>query len=576
MSGPDELPPAGVAPEEAIRFFRAKGFRIGFSWLDIFREEHARWFTVAKAMTRDLLEDIRAEVDRAIADGITLSDFKKALRPKLRARGWWGKRQMLDPATGQHELVQLGSERRLRTIFDTNLRTAYSAGKWERFQRTKAALPFVEYSSLMDGRERPQHHAWNGTILPIDDPWWDTHWPPCDWNCRCSPVQRSQRMLDRQGKSVTETPIAFPKVPWTNKRTGETGLVEKGIGKGWDYNVGKEYLRGLAPPPLPHSFGGDEEIGAAAAFTGAQHLLVDRFLTAFGVEPGKEAIWTDRDGWPLSIGRGWFLAPGNRAVVPPGGVVLGRIINTIREPDSIRWIWAKGRDGRQLLMRRYASVIGQLGMIVDIGGEGWRWAMVPAGQIAAAYDPHQARDGHGRWSNGLGNLSTELDEPLSADEEHAIDRYTSSGYSAINRAARGLAPDPSDAEYDDDIHALTRSLDRAIGKSRLTRDERVYRGLHGDAVAHLESLNLRNGSIISDPGFTSASKDWVVADRFSHYEDASAFLILKAPAGTRALDVTRSSAVGTGEYEILFPRDAKWKVTRIDVERGVIEAEAVE
>jgi len=423
VSGPEDLPPAGVAPEEAIAFFRAKGFRIGFSWLDIFREEHARWFTVAKAMSRDLLEDIRAAVDSAIADGTTLAEFKKTLRPTLQARGWWGRKQMLDPATGQHELVQLGSNRRLRTIFDTNLRTAYSAGKWERFQRTKAALPFVEYSSLMDGRERPQHHAWNGTILPIDDPWWDTHWPPCDWNCRCSPVQRSQRMLDRQGKSVTETPIAFPKVPWVNKRTGETGMVEKGIGKGWDYNVGKEYLRGLAPAPLAGD--GIEEIGAASAPTGAQQLMIDRFLKAFGIEPGKESIWTDREGWPLSVGRGWFIAQGGRVIVPPSGVVIGRIANTIREPDSIRWVWVKGADGRQLLMRRYASIVGQLGMVVDVGGAGWRWAMVPADQIAAAYDARQTRDANGRWSSGHSRFLSSL----------AVGQPTGSGLHSIGDAA---------------------------------------------------------------------------------------------------------------------------------------------
>jgi SPP1 gp7 family putative phage head morphogenesis protein len=372
----EQLPPAGVPPEETIRFFRSKRYRIGFSWLDVFKAEHVRWFTVAKAMKMAVLEAIREAVDGAIADGTTLETFKKELRPKLQAQGWWGQKRMLDPATGQHEHVQLGSDARLRTIFDTNLRTAYNAGAWERIQRTKAAFPFIEYSSLMDGRERPQHHAWNGTILPVDDPWWDTHYPPCAWRCRCRPIARSQRMLDRQGKAVTE-PERFPMVPWTNHRTGETGMIEKGLGKGWDYNVGREYLRGLAPSPLPESFDGSDEVGAAAELSAPQRSLVERFLAAFDVAPGKEAIWMDRDGWPLAIGRGWFIGEDGSVRLPKGaaGLSIDRIAATIATPDSIAWVWVTGEDGSANLMRRYTRTTNGLAAVVDIGRVGWRWSI---------------------------------------------------------------------------------------------------------------------------------------------------------------------------------------------------------
>ncbi|MDH7971772.1 phage minor head protein [Sphingomonas sp. AR_OL41] len=377
MSAAPELPPAGTAPEEAIRFFRSKGYAIGFSWQDIFRDEHARVFTVAKAMSRDLLEEIREAVDTAIADGTTLDTFKMTLRPKLEARGWWGKKRVIDPATGQTELAQLGSPQRLATIFDTNVRTAYAAGKWERIQRTKAAFPFIEYSSMMDGKERPQHHAWNGTILPADDPWWDTHYPPCAWRCRCWPIQRSQRMLDRQDKTVTDQPVAFPHYTWHNRRTGETGTAEQGIAKGWDYNVGKEYLRGLAPSPLPESFDGADEVGASVQLTGGQTATINTFLDAFNIGPGKEAIWTDRDGWPLSIGCGWFLAPGNVPRVPKRAMVAP-IATAITAPDAIDWVWVAGLDGRAMLFRRYRRSSAGVATIVDIGREGWRYRIAAA------------------------------------------------------------------------------------------------------------------------------------------------------------------------------------------------------
>lgn len=411
MAGPDALPPAGVAPEEAIRFFRSKGFQVGFSWLDVFKAEHARAFTVAKAMSAAVLEDIRAEVDRAIAEGTTLAEFKKNLRPKLEARGWWGRKTMIDPLTAQSKSVQLGSPRRLKTIFNTNLRTAYAAGKWERAQRTKVAFPYLEYSSMMDGRERPQHHAWNGTILPIDDPWWDTHYPPCDWNCRCWPIQRSARMLERQGKAVTEQPIEFDQVPWTNPRTGETGMIEKGIGRGWDYNVGKEYLRGLSPAPLPGSFDGTEEVGAAAELGAGPRALVDRFLAHFDVPAGGQAIWTDREGWPLAIGRGWWIGDNGQVRLPKGaaGLAIDRIAGAIVAPDAIEWAWLKGDDGRALLFRRYRRAVRGLETMVDIGGAGWRWSTGSPGEIAAAYNPHQERDRRGRWSSRHGAFLASLE-----------------------------------------------------------------------------------------------------------------------------------------------------------------------
>lgn len=71
-------------------------------------------FTAAKAMRLDILEDIRAAVDRAIADGWTFAEFQRRLEPLLRRKGWWGRRKEVDPRTGRRRTVPLGSARRLR------------------------------------------------------------------------------------------------------------------------------------------------------------------------------------------------------------------------------------------------------------------------------------------------------------------------------------------------------------------------------------------------------------------------------------------------------------------------------
>jgi SPP1 gp7 family putative phage head morphogenesis protein len=350
-----------VQPEEAIRFFRRKGYEIGFAWQDVWQDAHAHAFTVAKAMSRDLLQDIGAEVDRALAEGRTLDQFKADLRPKLEARGWWGKKRMIDPATGEAKLVQLGSPRRLKTIFQVNMRTSYMAGKWERIQRTKAAFPFLRYVSVMDGRERPQHHAWHGTIKPVGDPWWDTHYPPCGWNCRCTVQQLNQRTMDREGWSETEKPAAFREKTYLNRRTGEITKLEAGIDPGWAYNVGKA---SVGPGPIPPAPGG---------VVPATKAHVEAFLEPFGLKPGEERVWKDKEGFPHLISEGWLRDAGGELVVPSRATpeTMHRAAQTMVSADVVAWRWIEARDGIHLLMRRFLKR-GAIATRVDVGAAGWR------------------------------------------------------------------------------------------------------------------------------------------------------------------------------------------------------------
>lgn len=371
-----------VKPVEALRFFRAKGFTFGFSWQDVWQDEHDRAFTVAKAMTRDLLEDIRAAMDRAIDEGQTAAMFAKELRPILQAKGWWGRKWAIDPETGEQRVVQLGSPSRLRTIYRTNMRTAQAAGRWERIDRNKKAFPFLEYSSVMDGREREEHHAWDGTILPVDDPWWDTHFPPCGWNCRCTVKARNQRMMDAKGLKLTTSPRVFPAREWVNKRTGEIHSIKRGIDPGWAYHPGKSALDGVTPAPIAPGAG---SIDVTASAVWASRLGLSRGATAalagfFGAfemasvaQASRGKIIRDAEGWPMAISLRLFRDAAGRIVPPSEKRLKGlsAVAQTLLKPESIRWQWVRGDNGRMLLMRRYVSD----GAIVDVGGEGWRFAV---------------------------------------------------------------------------------------------------------------------------------------------------------------------------------------------------------
>ncbi len=228
-----------LPPEQAIAFLEAKGYRVGFAWQDVWQAEHALSFTIAKMTQVDLLAEVHASLVTALKDGQSFDQWRLGLEPLLKARGWWGRAAETDPLTGETKMVQLGSPRRLRTIFDVNVRMAMAAGQWERIERLKAARPFLRYVAVKDDRTRADHRAWNGIILPVDDPWWDSRSPPCGWHCRCTLQQLSARDLDRNGWAVTTNPPALAPQPWTNNRTGEVMEVPQGVDPGFAYHKGK-------------------------------------------------------------------------------------------------------------------------------------------------------------------------------------------------------------------------------------------------------------------------------------------------------------------------------------------------
>lgn len=172
-----------VTPEEALEFFLAKGLSRSFRWDDMVSQEHDIAFTVAKLMNQDLLDFVKQELDRVIANGDTFADFAEQVMPALQRRGWWGKRDVIDPLTGQVIEARLGSASRLETIFRTNLQSAYAKGQWENIQDTKDTFPYLMYDAVDDSRTRPEHAAWDGIVLPADHPFWQTHYPPNGYNC---------------------------------------------------------------------------------------------------------------------------------------------------------------------------------------------------------------------------------------------------------------------------------------------------------------------------------------------------------------------------------------------------------
>lgn len=273
-----------LPPDQALAYLRSKGYRPTVGWTEMLHEEHARAFTVAKVARLDMLATIRGSLDDALAQGLTLEQWQAGLVPQLQKAGWWGLVQDRE-VTGTSRPVFIGP-RRLRTIYDTNLRMAWAAGRWARLQANKANKPFLRYSAVLDRRTRPAHARWHGTILPIDHPWWRTHFPPNDWGCRCAVVAYSAGQLAARGwsPSAAPPPDLGPARPFRRAGSQFPIMVPPGIGPGFGYNVGEAALDALVDRAEAAARVAAAQGGPQAAIATLQEMLASEVL-ARGLAP---------------------------------------------------------------------------------------------------------------------------------------------------------------------------------------------------------------------------------------------------------------------------------------------------
>jgi len=226
---------AGLVDKAAFAHFKAKKILPGFSHYDVWLYQHSLAFTVAKMMDADMLAEVKDAIEAAQQNGTAFADFKKRLKPYLMAKGWWGEQIMTDPLDGEPKLVQLGSTRRLKTIFDTNMRTAFAAGQWQRIQANKKALPYLRYNKSASGHPRDGHKRYYGLILPVEHDIWKVIFPPNGYGCKCSVSALTKRQAEEEGIGG-EPDVEM--VEFTNPRTGQKVLIPDDITPSFAHNHG--------------------------------------------------------------------------------------------------------------------------------------------------------------------------------------------------------------------------------------------------------------------------------------------------------------------------------------------------
>ncbi|RJG46450.1 phage minor head protein [Mesorhizobium sp. DCY119] len=215
---------SNVRFEEAITFLRRRLELPADRWAELVRQIDEAATDRSAGMTDALLTDILAEVLRAIEDGTGLGGFLDGWDTAIRRHGWE------DGSDG----YRAGLTFRIMTA------QAYAAGRWQQIQRLKRVRPYLRYvhvdPELTQRYSRHEHAEWHGVILPVDHPWWITHYPPNGWNCRCYVQSLSERDLARYGWEVSdEAPPERTLIKFVRGRPIETPA---GIDPGFAFNPG--------------------------------------------------------------------------------------------------------------------------------------------------------------------------------------------------------------------------------------------------------------------------------------------------------------------------------------------------
>lgn len=205
------------AYKEAVDYFKKKINLPTKSWNDLEGAMHTRAFIVAGAMREDILCDFRKAVESAIEKGDSLQDFRDnfyKIASKWRAA---------DPSfDAKMEKPKYGAWRS-KVIYQTNMLTAAAAAQERQARSMPDVFTHAKYVCMMLPGSREEHKAWNGTVLPLEDLWWEKHSPPNGFGCQCEKEFISKYEMDRGDESVTKRPTE------PNDTTN--------IGENWDYSI---------------------------------------------------------------------------------------------------------------------------------------------------------------------------------------------------------------------------------------------------------------------------------------------------------------------------------------------------
>lgn len=130
--------------------------------------ENLFWFSGAKSYQQ--LKELNARLTDETGKRVSFNEFKKAAQ----------------------EINEKYNINYLTAEYDTAFSSAQMAGKWSGYEQDQKEYPNLKYVCVDDSHTRPEHALLNGIIKPLNDPFWNTYYPPNGFRCRCHVEQTNE------------------------------------------------------------------------------------------------------------------------------------------------------------------------------------------------------------------------------------------------------------------------------------------------------------------------------------------------------------------------------------------------
>ena len=218
--------------EKAVEYLKTKGVKVPAFWNNILKD--------AEEISRKAISDMKMAATQEVKDSLQIRD-KAARKAQKHVSDLVAsvKQSVIDAvATGEdrksvvrkirQQLKDNGftnyPKAKIELMYESNVRQAYAAGQWKGIEESKDMMPYLQYICQMLPTSRDRHKQLNGKVYRVDDPIWQSIYPPNGYRCKCGVKQLSAGDIKRRGLTVDES----------NGKPPAPGTVDKG----WDTNPG--------------------------------------------------------------------------------------------------------------------------------------------------------------------------------------------------------------------------------------------------------------------------------------------------------------------------------------------------